>query len=118
VGNHEAILNAITLIGSLVGQLVFGYLADRYDWRSLYGLELIVVIFGTLGVCSSGYNSSMNILAWIMFWRFIVGLGAGAGYPLSAVITAESVFCISPRDRETNTNKFVVDLRPDNLELE
>jgi PHS family inorganic phosphate transporter-like MFS transporter len=54
-----------------------------------------VVIFGTLGMvqCSAGYNNqSMNILGWIMFWRFFVGLGIGAEYPLSAVITAESVF--------------------------
>jgi MFS family permease len=52
-----------------------------------------VVIFGTLGLvqCSAGYNGSMSILGWIMFWRFFVGLGIGAEYPLSAVITAEYV---------------------------
>ena len=33
----------------------------------------------------------MDILGWIMFWRFFVGLGIGAEYPLSAVITAEFV---------------------------
>jgi PHS family inorganic phosphate transporter-like MFS transporter len=57
----------------------------------LYGFELIVVIFGTLGVAqsSAGYNNSMSILSWMMFWRFFVGLGIGAEYPLSAVITAE-----------------------------
>jgi MFS transporter, PHS family, inorganic phosphate transporter len=94
-GDHETAINAITLAGSLLGQLIFGYLADRYGRRKLYGLELIVVIFGTLGLvqCSAGYNNqSMSILGWIMFWRFFVGLGIGAEYPLSAVITAESVF--------------------------
>jgi PHS family inorganic phosphate transporter-like MFS transporter len=92
-GDHETNINAITLTGSLLGQLIFGYLADKYGRRKLYGLELIVVIFGTLGFvqCSSGYNGSMDILAWIMFWRFFVGLGIGAEYPLSAVITAEYV---------------------------
>lgn len=78
--------------------LIFGYLADRYGRRKLYGVELIVVIFGTLGLvqCSAGYNNqSMDILGWLVFWRFFVGLGIGAEYPLSAVITAEWVFPIT-----------------------
>jgi PHS family inorganic phosphate transporter-like MFS transporter len=92
--DHETAINAITLAGSLLGQLIFGFLADRFGRRKLYGLELIVVIFGTLGLCqsSAGYHeSSMSILGWILFWRFFVGLGIGAEYPLSAVITAEFV---------------------------
>jgi MFS transporter, PHS family, inorganic phosphate transporter len=54
-------------------------------------LELIVVIFGTLGMAqaSTGINQSMNVTGWIIFWRFFVGVGIGAEYPLSAVITAE-----------------------------
>jgi PHS family inorganic phosphate transporter-like MFS transporter len=93
-GEHETAINAITLTGSLLGQLIFGFLADRFGRRKLYGLELIVVIFGTLGLVqsSAGYNNAtMSILGWLMFWRFFVGLGIGAEYPLSAVITAESV---------------------------
>lgn len=72
--NNETAINAITLTGSLLGMLIFGYLSDRYGRRKLYGLELIVVIFGTLGLvqCSAGYNGSMDILGWIMFWRFFV----------------------------------------------
>jgi PHS family inorganic phosphate transporter-like MFS transporter len=75
----------------LVGQLIFGYLADKFGRKRLYGVELIIVIFGTIGFVqsSSGYNGSMLVLGWIMFWRFFVGVGIGAGYPLSAVITAE-----------------------------
>jgi len=65
----------------------------------MYGFELFIVIFGTLGLCqsSSGYNGSMSITSWIMFWRFFVGFGIGAEYPLSAVITAEYVLSISSR---------------------
>ena len=76
--DHETAINAITLTGSLVGQLVFGFLTDRFGRKRLYGVELIVVIFGTIGFvqCSAGYNNeSMSILGWIMFWRFFVGLG-------------------------------------------
>ena len=90
-GNHEATINAITLTGSLLGQLLFGFLADKYGRRKLMGLELVVIICGTLGLtmCSSGYNGSMDILRWIIFYRFLVSIGAGAEHPISAVITAE-----------------------------
>lgn len=90
--NHpELIINCVTLTGSACGQALFGYLADKYGRRKLYGVELIIVIFGTLGMAqvSTGTNQSMSILWWIIFWRFFMGLGIGAEYPLSAVITAE-----------------------------
>ncbi|KFZ22104.1 hypothetical protein V502_02886 [Pseudogymnoascus sp. VKM F-4520 (FW-2644)] len=88
---NESKINIVTLVGSCLGQLIFGFLADKYGRRKLYGFELIVVIFGTLGVAqsSAGYNNSMSIRSWMMFWRFFVGVGIGAEYPLSAVITAE-----------------------------
>lgn len=76
--DHETNINAITLTGSLLGQLIFGYLSDRFGRRKLYGLELIIVIFGTLGLvqCSAGYsNASMSVLGLIMLWRFFVGIG-------------------------------------------
>jgi MFS transporter, PHS family, inorganic phosphate transporter len=78
LADHETAINAITLTGSFVGQLIFGFLTDRYGRKRLYGVELIVVIFGTIGFvqCSAGYNNeSMSILGWIMFWRFFIGLG-------------------------------------------
>jgi PHS family inorganic phosphate transporter-like MFS transporter len=91
----ELRINVVTLLGSLVGMLLFGFLADKYGRRKLYGLELIVVIFGTLGIvqASNGYwngsGKSMDIMGWLVFWRFFMGMGIGAEYPLSAVITAE-----------------------------
>ncbi|KFY50582.1 hypothetical protein V496_09295, partial [Pseudogymnoascus sp. VKM F-4515 (FW-2607)] len=87
----ESKINIVTLVGSCIGQLIFGFLADKYGRRKLYGVELIIVIFGTLGVAqsSAGYSNSMSILSWMMFWRFFVGVGIGGEYPLSAVITAE-----------------------------
>jgi MFS transporter, PHS family, inorganic phosphate transporter len=90
-GRPELDINITTLVGSIVGMLLFGVLADVYGRRKLYGLELIVVIFGTLGIvqASTGFGGSMSILGWLIFWRFFMGIGIGAEYPLSAVITAE-----------------------------
>ena len=88
---RETLLNCMTLAGSAVGQLIFGCLADRVGRTTLYGIELVIVIFSTILVSSAGtgYNGSMSIVAWLATWRFAMGLGIGAEYPLSAVIVAE-----------------------------
>ncbi|KAJ5389385.1 major facilitator superfamily domain-containing protein [Penicillium cataractarum] len=87
----ELYINVATLAGSVVGQLLFGWLTDRLGRRKLYGLELVLVIFATLGMsqASNGMYNNMDILSWMIFYRFFLGMGIGAEYPLSAVITAE-----------------------------
>lgn len=82
--------NLATLVASAFGQLVFGYFADRYGRKSLYGIELMIVITSTIGLlqCSNGISSrdqngveahTWDIDGWIFFWRIIMGIGIGAG---------------------------------------
>ncbi|KAL4815473.1 major facilitator superfamily domain-containing protein [Aspergillus spinulosporus] len=84
-------INIATLAGTLLGQVLFGYLADRNGRKKMYGVELALLIASTLGVVmsSEGAHGSMNVFAWLIWWRTIVGIGVGADYPLSAVITSE-----------------------------
>lgn len=86
-------MNTATLLGSMIGQVVFGLLADRYGRRKMYGLELIVTITASMGLAtaSTGIHGSMSLIGLLIFWRLVMGVGIGADYPLSAVITAESV---------------------------
>ncbi len=86
-------INIATLAGTLIGQFTFGFLADRNGRKKMYGIELVLLIGSTLGVVmsSQGYSGSMNIFSWLIWWRICVGIGVGADYPLSAVITAELV---------------------------
>lgn len=88
---HLTYINIATLGGTLLGQVLFGYLADRNGRKKMYGVELVLLITSTLGVLmsSTGAHNSMNIFAWLIWWRIIVGIGVGADYPLSAVITSE-----------------------------
>lgn len=105
------VINLFTLLGSVCGQLLFGYLADRFGRTRLYGIELVLVIVSTIGVATSsvGYNdmSFLALFSWVSSklldfgvlsladtnqmaqWRFVMGIGIGAEYPLSAVITSE-----------------------------
>ncbi|TLS27638.1 hypothetical protein PpBr36_05216, partial [Pyricularia pennisetigena] len=90
------IINLFTLLGSVIGQLLFGFLADYYGRAKLYGIELVLVIVSTIGVATSshGYSDNtvgpeMSFLALFTWWRFVMGVGIGAEYPLSSVITSE-----------------------------
>ncbi|KAI0412524.1 major facilitator superfamily domain-containing protein [Xylaria grammica] len=85
------IINLVTLIGTIFGAIVFGFLADRHGRKSVYGLELAIVIVATIGIttASTGAHNSMKVYGWILFWRILLGIGLGAEYPLSSIIAAE-----------------------------
>lgn len=84
-------INIATLAGTMIGQVVFGFLADKYGRKRMYGVELLLLIAATMGMVmsSEGAEESMDVVAWLIWWRIVVGIGVGADYPLSAVITSE-----------------------------
>ncbi|CAG8561677.1 6092_t:CDS:2 [Dentiscutata heterogama] len=75
--------------GTLVGQLAFGWFADRYGRKKVYGWELAIMIMATFGSAMSSNSFAITTWASIMFWRFILGIGIGGDYPVSAIITSE-----------------------------
>ena len=42
-------INLTTLAGTIIGAIVFGFLADRHGRKKIYGLELAIVIVATIG---------------------------------------------------------------------
>lgn len=94
--DHETVINVVSLAGSIIGQIVFGVLADLCGRQKLYGVELIIVIVATLGVAQSSLgivwpdssHTSMSIFGWLLGWRLVMGCGIGAEYPLSSIITS------------------------------
>ncbi|KAK0752808.1 major facilitator superfamily domain-containing protein, partial [Schizothecium vesticola] len=100
--NPGLVLDQIGHVAALVSMIVVGHLADLYGRKRLYGYELLLLVVATLGIvqASEGYRSrlpdgtvrvTMNIYAWLGFWRFCLGLAIGAEQPLVAIITAEWV---------------------------
>ncbi|PMD31235.1 MFS general substrate transporter [Hyaloscypha variabilis F] len=89
--NYDIALSVLTLGGSIIGQIGFGLAADIWGRRKMYGTELVITIAATLGVVmsSNGTEGSMSVIAWLLVWRFVLGIGIGADYPLSAVICSE-----------------------------
>lgn len=100
------VLDQIGHVAALVSMIVVGHLADLYGRKRLYGYELVLLVVATLGIvqASEGYRAqvlhrdghvqfkvTMDIYAWLGFWRFCLGLAIGAEQPLVAIITAEWV---------------------------
>jgi len=56
---------------------------------TLDGVELLIIIIATFGQALSGQAAAIHILGVLIVWRFIMGVGIGGDYPLSAVISSE-----------------------------
>lgn len=74
---------AAVVAGMFFGSLILGNLADRLGRRAIYLLDLLFfVVFAIMTAVST------NIWELIIF-RFLLGIGLGADYPISSTITAE-----------------------------
>ena len=73
------------LLGAVFGAVIFGNLADRVGRKSLYVIDLL--FFVVFGVASA---FSQNVLELVIF-RFLLGIGIGADYPISASYIGEFV---------------------------
>lgn len=78
-----------TTAGAVVGQVFFGWLADKLGRKRMYGLELIIILIGTFGQALTGAGPGLSFLGPLIFWRVVMGIGIGGDYPLSSVITSE-----------------------------
>jgi PHS family inorganic phosphate transporter-like MFS transporter len=87
--NQSLGVKVATPVGNLVGQILFGWLADILGRKRMYGVELMIMIIATFGQALAGEAPAVNILGVIIVWRFIMGIGIGGDYPLSAIISSE-----------------------------
>ncbi|KAK4943309.1 acid phosphatase pho5 [Elasticomyces elasticus] len=87
--NSDTAIKVATSGGTVIGQVAFGWLADVVGRKRMYGLELIIIIFGTLAQALSAPSPAMSVVGIIIFWRVFMGIGIGGDYPLSSIITSE-----------------------------
>ena len=73
------------------GQVVLGYLADRLGRRRLLLVSGGLTFAGALGSACAFDFGPHNVGLWsvLIAWRFVMGVGIGGEYPLSASHTAE-----------------------------
>ncbi|CAL5331983.1 unnamed protein product [Camellia sinensis] len=80
---------AVSLLGTVIGKLVFGHLGDLVGRRRVYGLALMLMVLSSIG-CEFSICTSQTCVLWSLgFFRFLLGVGIGGDYPLSATIMSE-----------------------------
>ncbi|KAA0154013.1 hypothetical protein FNF27_04205 [Cafeteria roenbergensis] len=89
---REASLASMALIGAVVGQLVFGALADQLGRRFIFVATLACVTAGSFlsAAVSADPVLGMDVFQQLSVCRLLLGLGIGGEYPLSATVTAEA----------------------------
>jgi PHS family inorganic phosphate transporter-like MFS transporter len=78
-----SLIGSTSLIAAAIGSILFGRLADYVGRKSIYGFTLIVLAAGAIASALSP-----NVF-WLLIFRFILGLGIGGDYPLSATLMSE-----------------------------
>jgi PHS family inorganic phosphate transporter-like MFS transporter len=86
----QGVLKGMTNVGNLFGQIIFGILGDSKGRTSIYGIELLIIIIATLGSAMAGSAATgVGVLGFLGFWRFLLGIGIGGDYPMSATVSSE-----------------------------
>uniref|UniRef100_A0A7N0V865 Major facilitator superfamily (MFS) profile domain-containing protein n=1 Tax=Kalanchoe fedtschenkoi TaxID=63787 RepID=A0A7N0V865_KALFE len=87
--NVAAAVNGVAFVGTLTGQLFFGWLGDKMGRKRVYGLTLMIMVFCSVASGLSFGHSAKGTMATLCFFRFWLGFGIGGDYPLSATIMSE-----------------------------
>jgi MFS transporter, PHS family, inorganic phosphate transporter len=78
-----SVLGSSSLLAAAVGAVIFGRVADVLGRKRIYGLEVLVLAAGAI---ASAFAPSFW---WLVIFRFILGVGIGGDYPVSATIMSE-----------------------------
>jgi putative MFS transporter len=82
---ETGLIGASALVGIFFGGLVFGYVTDRIGRQTMYTLDLVLLIVGSL-LCLLIQE------AWqLMALRFLLGVAIGADYPIATSLLVEFV---------------------------
>jgi PHS family inorganic phosphate transporter-like MFS transporter len=77
------IIGSTSLVSAFLGSFVFGRIADKFGRKKVYGIEAMIMTVGAL------LSAVAPNFGWLVFFRFLLGVGIGGDYPVSAVIMSE-----------------------------
>lgn len=78
-----SLISSAALFGAVIGPFIFGRIGDIFGRKYIYGVEAALLAAGAI-VSAFSVNPTM---LWIT--RFILGLGVGGDYPISATLMSE-----------------------------
>jgi MFS family permease len=78
-------VGAAAVLGAVVGAAIFGPLTDKIGRKGMYLLDLLFFVVFT-GLSALSWNVGVLIV-----FRFLLGIGIGADYPISACYVSETM---------------------------
>lgn len=80
---EESLVESTALLAAALGALLFGRVADMLGRKRIYGFEVLVLAGGAIACACA------PTILWLIGLRFILGVGIGGDYPVSATIMSE-----------------------------
>ncbi|WP_240931265.1 MFS transporter [Acidianus sulfidivorans] len=81
--SQTGLITASSLIGMLLGSLLFGFLSDKVGRKKLMSIDLIFFsIFALTSAISTNFYQ-------LFISRLLLGIGIGGDYPISSTLTSE-----------------------------
>ncbi|GAA1885251.1 MFS transporter [Streptantibioticus ferralitis] len=81
--DQVGLVGSTSLIASFIGAIVFGRIADIVGRKRVYGIEALIMAVGAI------LTALAPDFTWLLVTRFILGIGIGGDYPISATIMTE-----------------------------
>jgi len=108
-------ISSLVFVGTVVGQLLFGYLSDKMGRKfGMIAATIILVVFSALSAGAYGAGGSTSgMLAALAAYRFLLGIGIGAEYPSGSVAASEATSEVKKGHRHAlfvMVTDFVIDL--------
>lgn len=80
---EKSLVTSSAIIGSFLGAVALGNLTDRFGRKAMYVIDLLAfVLFAALTAFAPS-------AWWLIGFRFLLGVGIGADYPISATLVSE-----------------------------
>ncbi|EGW32101.1 uncharacterized protein SPAPADRAFT_61179 [Spathaspora passalidarum NRRL Y-27907] len=100
-------IGSIAFVGTVVGQLSFGYISDRIARKGgMMTANIILIVFTLLCAVATWGKTPYGLFAAITTFRFFLGVGIGAEYPTSSVIASEFANMLPAGKRNRYFNWF------------
>ena len=93
---QEGLLKSLVFAGAIVGQISMGYAGDVLGRRNAMCLTNFLAFLGSLGSAVFTWGDAHTVYSILMGCRFLIGVGVGGKYPLSATMRSEA--CDEARD--------------------
>lgn len=92
-------IKMLSYAGAIFGMCIMGYLGDLVGRRHAMIFTLSLVALGALGSSLFTWGSALSVAIILGVFRFVLGIGSGGVYPLSAVTAAEGTVSDDTEDR-------------------